>query len=47
MRPLLKNMELDADGCAVRMLTRTKEFDAIESARKNMLEFGAAQTGAY
>jgi len=46
-RPLLKNMELDADGCAVRMLTLTKEFDAIESARKNMLEFGAAQTGAY
>ncbi|MCJ7527398.1 MAG: hypothetical protein MUO37_04685 [Methyloceanibacter sp.] len=47
IRPLLKNMELDADGCAVRMLTLTKEFDAIESARKNMLEFGAAQTGAY
>lgn len=47
LRPLLKNMELDADGCAVRMLTRTKEFDAIESARKKMLEFGAGQTGAY
>ena len=47
IRPLLKNMELDADGCAVRMLTLTKEFDAIESARKKMLEFGAAQTGAY
>jgi hypothetical protein len=47
IRPLLKNMELDADGCAVRILTLTKEFDAIESARKNMLEFGAAQTGAY
>jgi hypothetical protein len=47
IRPLLKNIELDADGYAVRMLTFTKEFDAIESARKNMLEFGAAQTGAY
>jgi len=47
IRPLLKNMELDADGCAVRMLTLNKEFDAIESARKKMLEFGAAQTGAY
>ena len=47
IQPLLKNMELDADGCAVRMLTLTKEFDAIEGARKKMLEFGAAQTGAY
>jgi hypothetical protein len=47
LRPLLKNMELDADGCAVRMLKRTKESDAIESARKRMLEFGTMQTGAY
>jgi hypothetical protein len=47
IRPLLKNMELDADGCAVRMLTLNKEFDAIESARKKMFEFGAAPTGAY
>ncbi|MGB7934574.1 MAG: hypothetical protein WCH04_20575, partial [Gammaproteobacteria bacterium] len=47
LQPLLKNMEFDADGCAVRMLKRTKEFDAIESARKRMLEFGTAQTGPY
>jgi hypothetical protein len=47
LQPLLKNMELDADGCAVRMLKRTKEFNAIESARKRMLEFGTAQTGPY
>jgi hypothetical protein len=47
IRPLLKNMELDADGCAVRLLTLNREFDAIESARKTMFEFGAAPTGAY
>lgn len=47
LRPLLKNMELDADGCAVHMLKLTKEPDAIERARVRMLEFGDAQTGAY
>jgi hypothetical protein len=47
IRPLLKNMELDADGCAVRMLKQHKEFDAIEGARKKMLEFGSTPTGAY
>lgn len=40
-------MELDADGCAVRMLKLTKEFDDIENARKKMLEIGATQTGPY
>jgi hypothetical protein len=47
LRPLLKNMELDADACAVRMLKLTKESDAIESGRVHMLEFGDRQTGAY
>jgi len=47
IRPLLKNMELDADGCAVRMLKQHKEFNAIEGARKKMLEFGSTPTGAY
>jgi hypothetical protein len=47
LRPLLRNMELDADACAVRMLKRTKKLDAIESARKSMLAFGATPTGAY
>jgi len=47
LQPLLKNMEFDADGCAVRMLKRANEFNAIESARKRMLEFGTTQTGAY
>jgi hypothetical protein len=47
LRPLLKNMELDADACAVRMLKLTKEPAAIESGRTHMLEFGDQQTGAY
>jgi hypothetical protein len=47
LRPLLKGMELDADGCAVRLLKRGNKTEAIESARRRMLEFGAAQTGAY
>jgi hypothetical protein len=47
LQPLLKNMELDADACAIRMLKLTKEPDAIERARTKMLEFGNLQTGAY
>jgi len=47
LRPLLKNMELDADGCSVHMLTLTHEPDAIERLRAKMLEFGNGQTGAY
>jgi hypothetical protein len=47
VRPLLKTMELDADACAVKMLKQTKELEAIESAREQMLEFGNAPTGAY
>lgn len=47
LRPLLKNMELDADACAVHMLKLTKEPEAIERARVRMQEFGDNQTGAY
>ena len=47
IRPLLKTMELDADTCAVNMLKQTREPDAIEAAREEMLEFGNAPTGAY
>jgi hypothetical protein len=47
VQPLLKGMELDADACAVRMLTFTKEPAAIAAARTKMLEFGNAPTGAY
>jgi hypothetical protein len=47
LRPLLKNMELDADACAVHMLMLTHEPDAVERARARMREFGDQQTGAY
>jgi len=47
LRPLLKNMELDADACAVRMLKLTDEPDAIESGRVHMQAFGDQPTGAY
>ena len=47
VRPLLRTMELDADACAVKMLKETKEPEAIESAREEMLQFGNAPTGAY
>jgi hypothetical protein len=40
-------MEFDADGCAVHMLTLTREPEAIGRARARMLEFGDRQTGAY
>jgi hypothetical protein len=45
--PALKQMELDADCCAVRMLKLMHEDDSIESAEKAMLGFGDAPTGAY
>jgi len=47
LRPLLKNMELDADACAVHMLMLSHEPDAVERARARMREFGDQQTGAY
>jgi hypothetical protein len=47
IRPGLKNMELDADTCAVKMLKATHEPDAIEAARQVMLSFGNMPTGAY
>jgi hypothetical protein len=45
--PQLKQMELDADCCAVRMLKSTHETDSIEAARQTMLGFGTSPTGAY
>jgi hypothetical protein len=47
IRPALRNMELDADTCAVKMLKATHEPDAIEAGRLRMLSFGTAPTGAY
>jgi hypothetical protein len=45
--PALKQMELDADCCAVRMLKFKHETDSIEAAEEAMVSFGAAPTGAY
>jgi hypothetical protein len=47
IRPALRQMELDADTCAVKMLKATHEPDAIEAARETMLSFGTTPTGAY
>ncbi len=45
-RPL-RQMELDADCCAVKMLRQEQRPDSIVSARDAMLKFGSAPTGAY
>ena len=47
IRPALKQMELDADTCAVKMLKAKNEREAIEAARETMLSFGTTPTGAY
>jgi hypothetical protein len=47
IRPALKQMELDADCCAVKMLKLTHEPESIEAARQTMLGFGTTPTGAY
>ena len=45
--PALKQMELDADCCAVRLLRERQEADGIEAARETMTRFGSTPTGAY
>ncbi len=45
--PQLKNMELDADCNAVKMLKLTKEPQSIEAAKTTMAKFGKKPTGAY
>ncbi len=45
--PQLKQMELDADCCAVKMLKSMHETDSIEAARQAMARFAAQPTGAY
>jgi hypothetical protein len=47
IKPGLKQMELDADCCAVKMLKARHEEGSIDSARSAMLVFGDAPTGAY
>jgi hypothetical protein len=45
--PQLKNMELDADCNAVKMLKLKNELETIEVARQMMSQFGDKPTGAY
>jgi hypothetical protein len=45
--PQLKQMELDADCCAVKMLQSLHETDSIEAGKQTMLGFGDMPTGAY
>jgi hypothetical protein len=45
--PQLKQMELEADCCAVKMLKQKHETDSIESAEQAMAAFGNKPTGAY
>ncbi|WP_431557152.1 hypothetical protein [Methyloceanibacter sp.] len=45
--PALKQMELDADCCAVKLLRQRHEADSIEAARSTMVTFGKQPTGAY
>jgi hypothetical protein len=45
--PQLKNMELDADCTAVKMLMFKKEPESVEAARVTMGKFGSKPTGAY
>lgn len=45
--PALRQMELDADCCAVKLLRERQEADSIVSAEQAMAEFGDKPTGAY
>jgi hypothetical protein len=45
--PALKQMELDADCCAIKMLKSKNDTDSIKSAREMMMSFGSNPTGAY
>ncbi len=45
--PQLKQMELDADCCAVKMLKLKGELDSIEAGRSTMVQFGVQPTGAH
>ena len=45
--PALKQMELEADCCAVKLLRDRHEGGSIEVARTTMEAFGSSPTGAY
>ena len=45
--PELKQMELDADCCAVKMLRSKHDTSSVEAAEEAMTRFGNDQTGAH
>jgi hypothetical protein len=45
--PQLKQMELDADCCAVKMLRSKNDAGSIEAAEGAMMSFGSDETGAH
>ena len=47
IRPQLKQMELDADSCAVKLLKSANNRAAVDAARRTMFSFGDQPTGAY
>ena len=47
IKPALRQMELDADCCAVKMLRERQQAESISSAAQAMQVFGDAPTGAY
>ena len=47
LAPALKQIELDADCCAIRLLRSKNDAEGIESAEQEMMSFGSAPTGAY
>ena len=47
LAPALKQMELDADCCAIKMLRAKHDADSIGSAEEEMKHFGSDPTGAY
>ena len=47
LAPELKQMELAADCCAIKLLRSSNDSDGIGSAEEEMTRFGSAPTGAY
>jgi hypothetical protein len=47
LAPELKQMELEADCCAIKILRSKNDTDGIGSAAEEMKHFGSVPTGAY
>jgi len=47
LAPVLKQMELDADCCAIKILRSKHDTDGVGSAEEEMKHFGPTPTGAY